>query len=253
MIYCFNFNFWQEIESSDLLTYAALVVAYLAYSYSVNRDLESWRSLLVSLKSDLKSQSSWIGGSGYSQETYNDKKSFSPLKVIYPLSFESSVEIIRRGAEELPGVSEKFIDNLSIFNERIIAFNSALDHIKLVVSSSPIMSEKLNKRLDDLGMRKIEEEISFDYFQKEIRKLKKTERIFHLAENIRRLHRVVHVEIIGNSNKGDNLNYLYHEIVKELENILDNFEKRKPTFIRYKKEFLILSLLIFFIIEIFLK
>jgi len=201
----------------------------------------------------LKSQGAWIGGSGYFQETYRDKKSYSPFKIIYPLSFESLPEIIRRGAKELSGITDEFIENLSLFNERTLAFNSALDHIKKIVSFNPMISEKLNERLIDLGINKSEEEVGFNYFKNEIRELKKKEGIFHLAENIRRLHRAVHVEIIGNSDKNDKLNYLYHKITKEIENALNNFDKRKPLFIRYQKTIIITSLLIFFLIEIFLK
>jgi hypothetical protein len=229
-------------------------MAYLAYCRSVNRDLNSWKALLVSLRSDLDILgNSWLGGDGYSQETYIDKKSFSPLKIIYPLSFESLPEIIRRGAKELSGVSDKLIDHLTLFNERIIAFNSSLEHIKKIVSSDPIMSEKLNERLNDLGIEKTEEEVAFNNFQNEIRELKKKEDIFHLAENIRRLHRVVHVEIIGNRNRKDKLNYLYYEIAKELKNILNDFDKKRPFFVKYQGEIIFASLLIFILVEIIFK
>lgn len=46
---------------------------------------------------------------------------------------------------------------------------------------------------------------------------------------------------------------LYHKISEELKNILNNFDKNKPWFIRYEAPLVILSFLLFFIIEIFLK
>lgn len=248
---CINLQFLQEIKSADLLAYLVLLLAYTAYAWSVNRDFESWKSLFLSFKSDLKSQEPWLGGDGYSEETYNNKHSFSPANIIYPLSFESLPEIIRRGVAEFSWISNKFINNLSLFNERIIAFNSALDHIKKIISADPIMSEKLKDKLNDMGLNK--EDIEFDDFKKKIKELKKNDEILYLAENIRRLHRIVHVEIIGNKNKGDKLNYLYFEITKELENILNNFNKKKPFFIRYQKVIFIFSLLLFFLIEIYLK
>lgn len=253
MIICFDFNYWKEIKSADLLTYSALVLAFLAYCRSVNRDLESWKSLLISLRSDLKIQENWLGNNGYFQETYNDKKSFSPLKIIYPLSFESLPEIIRRGAKELPGVSDKFINWLSLFNERVMAFNSALDHIKNLVSNNPVMSEKLNEKLVELGVNKNEEELKFSDFKEKIRRLRKEDDIFHLATNIRRLNRMVHVEIIGNKNKEDKLNYLYHKIIKNLDGILNDFDERRPFFIKYQKSIIVMTLLVFFLIEIFFK
>jgi hypothetical protein len=254
MIICSNLNFWQEIKSGDLLTYSVLLLAFLAYCQSISRDLKSWKSLLISLKSDLKSQGKyWFGGKGYSQETYKDKNSFNPRKIIYPPSLESLPEIIRRGAKELPGVSDEFIDRLSLFNERIIAFNLALDQINKIVSSDPIMSEKLNERLNDLGIKKTEEEVGFKFFQDKIRELKKKEDIFYLAENIRRMNRLVHVELIGNKDNRDKLNFLYHEIKRELVIILDNFDNSKPFILRYRKTILALSFLAFIWIEIFLK
>ncbi|KKP79789.1 MAG: hypothetical protein A2271_02305 [Candidatus Moranbacteria bacterium RIFOXYA12_FULL_35_19] len=254
MIICIDLNFWKEIRSADLLTYFAVVLAFYGYCQVLSRDLESWKALFISLKSDLEILGkSWLGGDGYSQETYTDKKSFSPLKIIYPLKFESIPEIIRRGAKELPCISDKFIDHLTLFNERVIAFNSALDHIKKIVSTNPIMSEELNERLNGLGIKESEEKVKFNDFKNEIRNLKKKEKIFHLAENIRRLHRAVHVEIIGNRDNQDKLNYLYHEITEELNEILDNFDKRKPVIIRYKVCIIIVSLFVFFMIEIFLK
>lgn len=251
MIAFIDLNFLKEIRSADLLTYFVLLLAYIGYIWSINRDLKSWKSLLLSLKSDLKSQEPWLGGSGYFQETYNDKASFSPQKIVFPLSFESLPEIIRRGAKELSNISNKFIGNLSLFNERIVAFNSALDHVKKIISSNPIMSEKLNEKLKKLGIKK--EEVEFNYFKNKIRELKKEDDVFYLAENIRRMHRMIHVELIGNKNKKDRLNYLHHEITEELEKILKKFDKQKPVFIKYQHSIIIFSLFLFFVIEMFLK
>lgn len=250
---CIDLNFFKEIKSADLLAYFVLLLAYIGYAWSINRDLKSWKSLFISLRSDLKSQEAWIGGSGYSQETYKDKKSFSPKKIIFPLSFESLQEIIRRGPKEISNISTKFIDNLSLFNERIIAFNSALDNVKKIISFNPIMSEKLNERLKKLGMMETEEEVEFNFFKRTIRELKEKEDIFYLAENIRRLNRMIHVDLIGNRDNKDRLNNLYHEITDELDQILKNFDKRKPFFIRHRYSIMVMSLFLFFMIEIFLK
>jgi len=53
---CVIFQLFQEIRSADLLTYLALFLAYVAYVWSVNRDFDSWKSLFISFKNDLKSQ-----------------------------------------------------------------------------------------------------------------------------------------------------------------------------------------------------
>lgn len=250
MIFYFNLQFIQEIKSTDLLAYSALILAYIAYVWSVNRNLDSWKSLFVSFKKDLESQEEWLR-SEYFKETYKEKYSYSPSKIIYPLSFESLPEIIRRGVNELPEMSEEFINHLSMFNERVIAFNSALDEVKLICSADPIKSEILKDKLNELGLDK--ESVEFDELKKKIFSLKKREEIFNLAENIHRLHKVIHTELIGNKSKQDGLHYLYSKIVKEVKNILDNFDKKRPFFIRYQRYLILISILLFVLIEVLLK
>ena len=250
IIICFSFEFIQEITTSGLLTYLALVLAYVAYTWSVNRDFDSWKSLFISFKNDLESQEAWLA-SEYFKETYEDKNSYNPYKIIFPLSFESLPEIIRRGVAEYSWISRKFINQLSLFNERIIAFNSLLDHMKKVVSANPTISEKLKDKLNDLGLDK--NSVRFDELKKKIFELKKDDETLYLAENIHRLNRIAHVKLIGNKNKKDKLHYLYCEITKELENILNNFDKKRPFFIRYKWLLIGLSVPLFIIIEVLLK
>ncbi|HPN55123.1 MAG TPA: hypothetical protein PLB52_04350 [Candidatus Moranbacteria bacterium] len=251
MITCIDLTFWREIKSDDLLTYLALILAYIAYVWSVNRDLESWKSLFLSFKKDLEIAGAWIGGEGYSEETYKRKESFSPTKIIYPLSSESLPEIIRRGVGEFNWASDEFIRQLSLFNERFDAFNSALDHVKKIISANPILSEGLKEKLNSLGINN--DDIEFDEFKKNIKRLKSSDEILYLAENIRRIHRIIHVELIGNKNKEDSLNYLYHKISKKIENILSNFDKKKPPFVKYSWWLILLSFIPFYVIELLLK
>lgn len=239
-----------HLKSSDVLTYTGLVLAYIAYVWSVNRDFQSWKSLFISFHNDLVSHKAWLGRE-YFSDAYNDKDSFNPYKIIYPLSFESLPEIIRRGVAELPWISDKFINQLSIFNERISAFNSFLDQIKKSNSASPVLTEKLKDKLKELGLD--DENIEFNEFKKKIFEQKNSEEILYLAENNRRLNRALHVKLIGNKNDEDKLHYLYSEIRKELENILGNFDIWKPWFIKLKVLIIVISIILFFLIEIVLK
>lgn len=246
----FILQIFQEIRSADLLTYLALLLAYIAYTWSVNRDLDAWKSLFVSFKNDLQSQRSWLGNEYY-KEGYKDKNSFNPYKIIYPLSFESLPEIIRRGVAEFSWIPANFINQLSLFNERVIAFNDLLDHIKKSVTANPILSEKLKDKLNELGLLK--GTIEFDDFKKEIYERKKEDDIYYLAEQIRRLNRIAHVNLISNREDRDKLHFLYYQINSELENILTNFDKKRPFFIRWKWLFVLLSIPSFILIETFLE
>lgn len=243
---CLDLEFLQNVKSGDLLTYLALVLAYVAYIRLVNHDLTFWKSIFISFKKDLETHRAWLINE-YDRRTYNDKNSYSPAKIIFPPVLESLPEIIRRGAAEIPWVSDKFISNLSLFNERIIAFNSALDHIKQVCSADPVTSEKLKDKLNKLGLDK--GSVGYSFFKRKISKLKKSDDMLYLAENIHRLHKMVHVELIGNQSNQDKLQFLYSEITKELKNIINNFDMKRPGFIRYKWLILGLSLISFVLIE----
>lgn len=219
-----------------LLTFVAFLVAYIAYVRSVDRDFESLRALLISFGKDLDYYEAWLGREGYSQETYKDKNSFCPVKPIYPLSNDSLAEILRRGVNDLRRASSNFSSRLSLFNERIIAFNSSLDQINWASTANPVLTEKLQEKLVDLGLRKTEDELSYESFKKSIEELKKdklTEDLYYLAENIRRLNRETHVGLISNRNNSDKLNYLYTEIKNELDSILINFDRNKPWWVYY--------------------
>lgn len=249
MNFSINVDIIQKIRSQDLLTYLALILAYKAYAWSVNRDLNSWKSLFASLKVDLTNYKSWLG-SEYYDERYKCKNSYNPYKVVLPLSFESLPEIIRRGVSEFTWVSTKFTEQLSLFNERVAAFNSLLEYIKISVSSDPISTEKLIDELNKLDYK--DDNVSFDELKKRILQSKQQKEVLYLAENIRRLNRILHVELIGNSTNEDKLHYLYTEINNELDNIRSIFDSKKPWFIRYEPTILFLSLITFVIIEFFL-
>lgn len=247
---CLNLQFLSEIKSGDLLTFLTLILAYIAYVWSVNRDLEAWKSLFISFKNDLDSQKSWLG-SEYFEETYKDKNSFNPYKIIFPLSFESLPEIIRRGVAEFSWLSNEFTKRLSLFNERVIAFNDLLDHIKKTVTADPVITKRLKDKLNDLGLDK--GSIEFDDLKKKIFEAKKTDADYYLAEQVRRFNRIVHVDMIGNKSKEDKLHCLYSKIDEELDKILKDFDKKKPFFIKYKWPIILLSPIFFVLIELLLK
>lgn len=237
------------INSSDLLTYLALVLAYSAYVWSVERDFQSWKSLFISIKKEMETHKSWLSGE-YFLKTYKDKNSYLPSKIIYPLSFTSIPEIIRRGASENPKISNDFIGLLSIFNERVNAFNSVLEQIRICSSSNPLLSEELIDKLKLIGLE--DKNVSYEDFKKKIFSLKKKDKTYFLAENLHRLNKVIHLDLIGNKKNGM-LNFLYQKIDNDLNHILNSFEDQKPFFIKYKNLIILLSVVMFIFIEILLK
>jgi len=242
-------NILFEVRSSDLLTYIALLLAYVAYCWSVRQGYDSWKSLFISFRHDLNSQKNWFS-TEYSDHSYSDKNSYSPMKIIYPLSFESLHEIIKRGIGELRGVSTEFTECLSIFNERILAFNSILDHMKLIASANPQQTEELIDFLNELGLHN--DNIDFENFKKKIFETKKEKNILYLAENCRRLNKILHIEVIGDRNSKSGLNHLYTRIINELTQVIDHFDSNIPPLIRYKWQIILVSIVIFMAIEVVL-
>ena len=235
------------IKSGDFLTYLGIVLAYIAYTWSVNRDLDSWKSLFISFKIDLEAQQRWLS-TPYREGKYEDKQSYSPKKLVFPLSFESLPEIIRRGADGLPFVPSEVINRLSIFNERITAFNSALKQVQLIVTADPVKTEKLIDLLNEMEIDK--EKVLFDKFKKKIIDGKKDNELLYIAENIRRIHKIIHTKLIGDENRSDGLYSLYSKIYPEILNITKNFDEQRPSFIKNKIWIICLSFFLFIAIEL---
>jgi hypothetical protein len=243
-----HLGFLRLLNSGDFLTYLALVLAYTAYVWSIDRDLKSWKSLFQSLDADLSYASEWLSNE-YFEDTYKDKTSYSPRKIILPLFFESLPEIIRRGVAELPRITEDFVKNLSLFNERVGSFNCLLEQVRKAVSANPILTEKLNREFSKFNLHD-NEFPDFDEFKKNVQNSAKDGiEIYYLAENIRRLNRVIHVNLIGNYNTKDRLHYLYTYIKTELFEITRSFDNRKPWFVKYKNYLVLTSIPTFIFIE----
>lgn len=59
--------------------------------------------------------------------------------------------------------------------------------------------------------------------------------------------------MIGNKNKEDKLHYLYCEITRGLDIVLENFDTMRPFFIKQKWVIILLTLPFFMILELLLK
>ncbi len=227
-----------------------MLLAYLAYVKSINDKYESWKTLLLSFRADLNAQESWLA-TGYS--SYNNKDSYSTYKVILPLSFESLKEIIKRGANDNDlRFTEEFIKKISIFNERVEGFNKLLDQQRLVVTSDPVMLFKLDKKLTDFGL--YNRDISDDLFIKSVENnLKSDQDLYALARNIWVINEHIHVRLISNKDNENGLFSLRIFILNEIENKINKLEFIKPWYIQKSDIIWIFSLIIFLLIEVFLK
>lgn len=220
-------------EISDLLTLTALILAFLAYRWSVIRYFNSWKSLFISLKNDLDSQKNWLSTS---YPNYLYKEVYDPGKIIFPLSFESLPEIIRKGLAEIPGISNDFINQLSLFNERILAFNSVLENIKQTITADPVLTKKTEYKLLDIGLT--DRRITFEQFENKLEKLientstEEEKNIYYLAKNIQSLNKTIHVGLIATENKEDGLHSLYIKINEQVNTLINNFNKEIPFYIR---------------------
>lgn len=245
-----DLSFLDKIKSQDLLTFGALVLAYFAYSKSIDDKYDSWKSLLLSLKADLDSQSQWLS-TEYREESYRDKTAFSPRKIIFPLTFESLQEIIRRGASDF-NFSDEFINKISIFNERIDTFNKLLEQQRLTVSANSDLTQRTSYILDRIGA--LDAAVLYEDFINSFKKLRDSNPdCYNLAERIFTLNKTIHVDIISNANNKSGLHNIYSYLQKEINTKIDNSQKLKPWYIRFRWAVLIVTIIIFFFVEAILK
>lgn len=240
-----------SIKSEDLITFIALLLALLAYRKSVLDKYESWRALLQSFLDELASQSSWIGGVYVNNK---EKSWFSPERIVFKLSFESAKEIARRGISDSRVISKELYQQISLFNERVEAFNQQLDYQMHTITANPVLSGHLQDFLENNGLRK--RTVLFPRFLSTIDGLKtsnkKADRDSNfLAHSLYLINDVIHNQLIGNGGRSDSLNYLYNLLSKEIGNKLTEQEKQLPIFFRklYFGLIILLSCLIFLFIE----
>lgn len=222
-----------DVDLGGILTLIALLLAFFAYRWSVIRYFQSWKSLFISFKKDLDSQKSWLSTS-YPHFSY--KEAYDPGKIIFPLSFTSLPQIISKGLAELPNIPNDFINQLSLFNERIVAFNSLLENIKQVVTANPVLTQKMEYRLLDMGLD--DEAVSFEQFEINLEKLIKKDsqneekEVYYLAKNIQSLNITIHTKLISTPDKLDRLHGLYLKIDSQVEKIINTFDKNIPFYIK---------------------
>ncbi len=119
----FFYDFISRLETQNLIAFIALVLAYLAYRKTLIDEYKSWIDLIESLRHELNYAKDWIGGC-YKGDILKEWE--DPSKIVYPLTSESAKALIWKGhppKDMFPGV---FFDKLTIFNERIQAFNHIL-------------------------------------------------------------------------------------------------------------------------------
>lgn len=251
MILKIDLGFLNNISVTNLLAFMAISFAYLAYAKSLNDKYDSWKSLLFSLKADFESQKAWLS-TEYTKECYKDKMAYSPRKIIFPLSFGSVQEIINRGAVDI-GFSEEFINKISIFKERVDAFNELLNRQAIMTSANPSSTNKTVNALDKIGV--CDCSIPYDNF---IRSLETDLKIsdqdsYNFAKRLFAINEAVHIEIISNKNNEAGLHSMYIFLKKEIENKINNIEESKPLYLKFKWLILIFSIAVYIFIESILK
>lgn len=237
---CFYFS---SIKSGDLITFIAFILAISAYRKSVFDKYTSWKALLQSFLDELNAQSSWIGGIYINSQ---DKEWFSPDKIVFKLSFESALEIARRGISDALIISKDLYQQISLFNERIVAFNQQLDYQMNSITGDSVLSGNLQNFLENNGLRK--RTVLFPVFSLSVNNLltskNKTDRdMYHLAFRLYLINNAIHNQIIGNDGHSDSLNYLYNSLQQEISGKLAEYEKKLPIVIR-KSVFILIVILL---------
>lgn len=244
-----------SIKSGDLITFVAFTLAIFAYRKSILDKYDSWKALLQSFLDELQTQFSWIGGIYVNSQ---DKEWFSPNKIVFKLSFESALEIARRGISDARIISKELYHQISLFNERIEAFNQQLDYQMCTITTNPALSGSLQDFLENNGLKK--QTVLFPAFSLAIDNLQKSKNrtdreMYFLAHRLYLVNNTIHNQLIGNSGQPDSLNYLYNSLQQEISGKLEDYEKKLPIFIRRLtfSLMIILFCLLFLFIEKYTK
>jgi len=241
----FTSNLNSNIGLSDLITFAVLILAYLAYRKSILDKYESVKVLVRSLKKELDAQSSWLA-TRYSRD-YEDKAFFSSRAIVYKLSFESAKEIARRGIPEDKLFKKNFENNIALFNERIDAFNAMLDYQRELITTDPALSGLLYDRLMGFGLK--DERISLNEFRNSINRLKsgsdEDKKIYFIVYELEKVNKIIHNQLIGDGTNNSQLHTLWQSLNLASDDLLKNYKRLLPWYIHYKGAIIIVAVIIF--------
>ena len=248
----FILNLISNIKSTDLITFTALFLAYLAYRKSILDKYESIKVLVSSLKKELNAQSPWLRNC-YSKD-YERKGFFSPDGIVYKLSFESAKEIARRGISENELLKKDFENDIASFNERVDAFNAMLDYQREFITTNPVLSGLLYDKLMGFGLK--DRRISLNEFRNLIDKLKngsdEDKKIYFLAYELEKINKSIHSDLIGDGTDDYQLHTLWRSLNLASDDLLKNYKRRLPWYVYHKSVVIIIAITIFIIIENYL-
>jgi hypothetical protein len=206
-----------RFNTQDILTYSALVLAYLAYRNEAIKEYRHWLDLVKAFSKELAYAKHWLG-TGYTEREAAWKDS---SKLVFPLSFESVKAMISKGHPPKTMFPDEYFNNLVIFNERLAAFNQlTLAQIYNFVQNGSVSEEEFVNNKDN---------------------------------NLISLHinDTLHRYIIGNEGESHLHNH-YVYFTHENQLILRNGLKSLPVWTRYPIILQVVSLILFLILEVFL-
>src|SRR3972149_5004055 len=123
---CVHIGFLKTLTVGNILTYLALLLAFLAYRKSVRDRHATWKLLLNSFKSELEAQKAWLS-TPYTKDV-QEKSFFNPSRTVFKISFESAKEIARSGISVFDKIDTEFNTQVAQFNQRVVTFNALLDY-----------------------------------------------------------------------------------------------------------------------------
>lgn len=249
---CIYNYFVERVTLQNLLTFAGLTLAYLAYTKLIEDKYDSWKALLQSFLDELDYMKHWIGGE-YKENDY-DKNFFNPAKRVFNLTTVSAEEIVRRGINDISVVEKKLRSRIALFIERIAAFNAAIEHNSRIISANPVLSQKLRVLLEPLGL--FNSDVTTTSFEQNINSDKKfidTDE-YLLMQQIFKSNKTIHQELIGNMKQDDKLGFLYDFLVKEIKKVIIDLDNKNslPSYIKHKKLIILAGTILYFILEYYL-
>ncbi len=229
------------IKSGDVLTYSAIILAFLAYQYPVKKEFDSILSLLKNLRDEI---AEWVEGE-YSEQGFHDKKSYLPIYQWKPVPSDATKELTKRMRGGIGGISlisDKLIKKISILHQKIEQYNEIVASENKILDSNPVDSMLIQKSLENKAS---DDKVSFEDFEREVSRL--DPKLKGLANQIYSYRKYRHIVLISDSKNSDGLKTIYELIKTELSH-----QPMKPWLLRWSLSSIIISSLVMFVfIEVF--
>jgi len=216
------------------------------------RKYDAIKNTLFSIRAELKYSANWFSAQYCNEENIR----FWKMSYIFKVDTAAIREIISKGllsslmSKDYLQI-EKIIGKLTIYSERVLAFNQMIDYYGNLVSSNPDIAQKTRKLLHDYNIE------DNNPLQPDLQGLLTDWRYIGIKEfllNVREINYIVHFSLISRSEDENGLYSLWKYLTEKIDDLIRFLDKEKlmPWYLRAPTYFLFPLILFFALWFIFI-